>query len=38
MIYEDLKGKKVLVSGSSSRIGQGADINLGLTKSKMPVR
>jgi hypothetical protein len=38
VLYEDLKGKKVLVTGSSSGIGQGADINLGLTKSKMPVR
>lgn len=38
MIYSDLKGKRVLVTGSSSRIGQVVEINLGLTKSEMPVR
>jgi NADP-dependent 3-hydroxy acid dehydrogenase YdfG len=38
MTYSDLKGKKVLVTGSSSGIGRATDINLGLTKSKMPVR
>jgi len=30
MIYSDLKGKKVLVTGSSSGIGQATEINFGI--------